>query len=495
MRAASSRLIEWYYSNYWQPQSEYLKIVTSLCLTSNLSVRKVSAHLVELSSKEGRKVQQQQQLQQQRNGITSDTNIPLESPTFDSLIKGAGSTFITGVFLPIFFCSIFDHNMPENTVMMRKAAKMKKTKKMCDFWWNRILKIQELNSVFFSILSVRLSVAAVDSVMNKVNSSPQKVRKFPGGNLARFEVDWRLHVCRSWVEKLFVHSVNHIINSHKARKSVLDIDISEEVRKNYWNQGSRSSSNVLSAVRSRIELLEDQGGAITIEILSFAEMICNATGLSECVLAVLEEMKRQNGLSDGNDSADGDAATDEGDEGCDAQEEEAVEKEEEEADGRDDGDFESGCSADSDVGVESDREEGPGSDDGVDLGLHNGNHLSAGCNASSGNSSGSSSSSSSYKRQREEAGEEEESDEEEEVVVRSLQPDGFRSRSSSCSFRKITTHRPSGWFTCGDQSVWPLGQIPGHSQTSTHNSCPLYLLREVQARAPTAGESNTVLLT
>jgi hypothetical protein len=162
MRAASSRLIEWYFTNYWQPQSEYLKSVTSLCLTSNLSVRKDGAHLIELSSKEERKLQQQQQ----RNGISNDTVPALESTTFDSLIKGAGSTFVTGVFLPIFLCSIFDHDMPESTVIMRKAVKIKKTKKMCDFWWSRILKIQELNSVFFSTLSVRLSVTAVDSVMS-----------------------------------------------------------------------------------------------------------------------------------------------------------------------------------------------------------------------------------------------------------------------------------------------------------------------------------------
>lgn len=216
LRAASNRLIEWYYSNYWLPQSKYLEMVSQSCIRLPLSKydKDDSKNETLLNS-----IKEQKKLRYQQSQTEQSQQQPIEDATFDILIKTSGATFITELFIPLFMNSIHhtdSTNVNYNGKNRKKMSmKNKMLKKQCDLWSARLIRIQEINKNFFTILSLHLCVSALESFsVNEVSNDHE---------LSSFKEDaskWKVSVNQFWLDKLLTFNMDIIcgVENEKIKK-------------------------------------------------------------------------------------------------------------------------------------------------------------------------------------------------------------------------------------------------------------------------------------
>ena len=210
-------------------------------------------------------------------------------PTFDSLVRSPGSTFFTEIFIPIFINSIFQYNLLENYDKIKKEenAKLKEMNKIFLFWWDKILKIQETNTNFLSILSIRLSLAILDSIQI-MKTTP--IGGATHGFLSRKEVEWRLYVCTSWFDKLVIHIITKIFSNEKKKKLYTNIDFYNEVKRIFRSSKFDKEKSVLFSIVNKYEsLIENCKYESKLhEILLLIKMINSKDFLQKSVFIVID---------------------------------------------------------------------------------------------------------------------------------------------------------------------------------------------------------------
>ena len=545
MRAAALRLMEWYHSNYWLPQSEYLREMSSLCLSSD--VRISSSESTVLIPKE----------HQTQYDMDPDLPIFLEdSPSFNSLIKLSGSTFITEIFIPLFLCSVYSHDLPHGTISMKVTVKSKKLRKTFELWWGRALKIQESSSKFYSIICTRLFVGVMDALEKGLETTP----KCPGV-LSRLDIGWRLAVCESWVGKLFKQNVKQLIEAVNGKNSELERDahIHEEIKNRYRTESASRGGGISGALRLRYnEMLcvirsaggKKSGAALQWmegleNVLCTVEMILDADLLRSCVALLSEEYNRnslgsaeeEEGEREGEEGGEED---EEGDKGVDGESDfdgsiDSGDDNDEDSDGNDDdrgdstgvmkdgrvvaNEAESSSTvgrviSNSNITMDSEDEDhapddvvkntssSSGSSGGVGRGvLKRGRdddlishskvqgHSTPVCQSSS-------SSSVSHINAKNTPTDVNNNNDNSTSSSSSSKTDSHNTTSSTENSNKKAnksnshqtnanknTHKqtPKGWTVCSDHSAWPLGLLQGEGLDGL-GRCPLYLLAEVKGR-------------
>ena len=539
MRAAAQRLMEWYHTNYWSPQSEYLKEMSSLCLSSD--VRTSSSESTVLIPKE------------QQTEYHTDPDLPIfleDSPTFNSLIKLSGSTFITEIFTPLFLCSVYSHDLPHGTVSMKIAVKSKKLRRTFELWWGRTLKIQESSSRFFGIICTRLFVGALDVLENGTEMTPRS----PGVS-SRVDIEWRLAVCESWIGKLFRQSVKQLIQAVNGRNSESERDahIHEEIRNRFTQEIASRGGGTSGALRLRYnEMLcvlqragsagkKKSGAALKWlegleNVLCSVEMILDTDLLHSCVTLLSEEYKRiKSGSAEdegeqGEGGVEGESDFDGSVHSGDDHDHDDISDGDHDSNDNDDGEDDDDVSKDEDVVAQSastDQRVIPNIDINIRADDKEGERLIVDhaldnivrdtSNRSDSNSGGgrgglkrrreddcmesshsqvkapsspsSSSSSSSSGRQinmKNTPIDVNNSSNNNNNNNRKLTDNSNKKENVSKSIHQMNhknTHKqtPRGWTVCSDHSAWPLGMLQGEALDGL-GRCPLYLLTEVTGR-------------
>ena len=422
LRAAALRLVEWYHNNYWLPQSEYLKTTSLLCITAHLSVKK------------------------DNKNVTLNEDLQ----TFDSLVRSPGSTFFTEIFIPTFINSIYQYNLQETYDKIKKEenAKSREISKIFEFWWDRILKIQETNSKFFTILVLRLCMSIKDSF--------DKTQIFPRGNatndtLPKKQFQWRMHVCTSWLEKLLIHLITLAFSNEKKKNSCTNIDFFNEVKKVFTNFDNNNQIDMTTTIIRKYEIIKEISEYSTQlnEITLLAKMINSTDTLKKSIFSVLDDLgmkgskyftKECNGSSDSIK----DIATTSRDENniqieCESEEESEVMVET------------------SDVSVNQ---------------------------ADNGNASRSS-----YENKRKIASVNDDQNNSKSCSSRPKISPIQKQRKLQCSRGREEEIIPlGGWFKHAAFTPWPIGILSGESLDDIHR-CPLYLLQEVVCKMPHTGKS------
>ena len=414
---------------------------------------------------------QHQKANQQNKGEQADTSSPVDDmPSFESLVRSPGSTFFTEIFLPAFVNSICKISLPESSGKQKKLdqAKTKVISKMFEYWWDRILKIQQTNQKFLTILTPKLCVLALETITGTVKDSP-----FGSLDLDSEEVVWRLLICRSWVDKLFSHMIDQAVGS----KVTLDIpgkkSLNEEVMSHLSNQHIDRRNSILGAVLDRCDNLrgDSKHKEIAEGIMRVAEMICATDLIFNSVTHVLADMrlKEIRGIG-GHDSLPSvPPRLEEGASGDTEREKDGSSTQDEVDDDR---------NLQNKVNLTVEGDEGRSYN-----------------TSSSGSSSSSSSSghSNSNKRQRTEIESEPSPHANSTLFTKAISSSvntNISSRSGggdNSVKRHDRVSRPpipistAGWFTCPSPSVspWPIGLLSGECLTSV-SRCPLYLLEEVR---------------
>ena len=175
-------------------------------------------------------------------------------PTFDSLVRSPGSTFFTEIFIPTFINSIYQFNLQESYDKIKKEenAKSREINKIFEFWWDRILKIQETNSKFFNILVSRLCMSITDS-FDKIQIFSR--RKVNHEILSQKQFEWRMHVCTSWLDKLLLHLIILAFSNEKKKNSYTNIDFYNEVKKVFLNLDNDDKTDMMTAIISHLFII------------------------------------------------------------------------------------------------------------------------------------------------------------------------------------------------------------------------------------------------
>ena len=211
--------------------------------------------------------------------------------TFDSLVRSPGSTFFTEIFIPTFINSIYQYNLQETYDKIKKEeiAKSREISKIFEFWWDRILKIQETNSKFFTILVFRLCMSITDSFY--------KTQIFPRGNatydtLPKKQFQWRMHVCTSWLEKLLIHLITLAFSNEKKKNSYTNIDFYNEVKKKFLNFDNNDQIDMMTTIIRKYEIIKGHSEYSTQlhEITLLAKMINSTDALKKGIFSVIDDI-------------------------------------------------------------------------------------------------------------------------------------------------------------------------------------------------------------
>mmetsp|Transcript_11526 Transcript_11526/g.11166 ORF Transcript_11526/g.11166 Transcript_11526/m.11166 type:complete len:578 (+) Transcript_11526:116-1849(+) len=243
LRAASKRLIEWYYSNYWLPQSKYLEMVSQSCISLPLSKydNDESKSVTLLNTTKEQRKSRHQQLK------TEKEQLPIEEATFDVLIKTSGATFITELFIPLLMNSIHT-KLSSNGHRIKTSMKNRMLKKQCDLWSARLIRIQEINKNFFIILSLHLCISTLDNMGIYDVSYDQDLLSDE-----KISSEWKVCVNEYWLDKLLIFNMDIIcggennkikkeFESKKQQFSVLEVsNLVEEVKTKSLNQIQQGS--------------------------------------------------------------------------------------------------------------------------------------------------------------------------------------------------------------------------------------------------------------
>ena len=372
-------------------------------------------------------------------------------PTFDSLVRSPGSTFFTEIFIPTFINSIYQFNLQESYDKIKKEenAKSREINKIFEFWWDRILKIQETNSKFFNILVSRLCMSITDSF--------DKIQIFSRRNvnhdiLSPKQFEWRMHVCTSWLDKLLLHLIILTFSNEKKKNSYTNIDFYNEVKKVFLNLDNDEKTDTMTAIINKCEIITENSDYLSQinEILLLARMINSTETLKKSIFSVIDDI----GLKEGK----------------------YVAKE---------------CIHSSFVDVDTDIRMASGGEDNIQKDGEEKSEMTGKDDHVNRADISSTSYNSSNENKRKITGiDHDENSSKNCIGVKniSLTQKQKNLQSGRGRGREEEIIPQGGWFTHSAFTPWPIGVLPGESLENVHR-CPLYLLQEVVQEIPYNGKS------
>jgi hypothetical protein len=153
---------------------------------------------------------EQKKSRHQQSKIEQSQQHPIEDATFDIFIKTSGATFITELFIPLFMNSIHTILSCNGKNRMKTSMKNKMLKKQCDLWSERLIRIQEINKNFFTILSLHLCISALDGIGIYNTFYDQDL--FSDKEIFS---EWKVSVNQFWLDKLLILNMDIICGVEK----------------------------------------------------------------------------------------------------------------------------------------------------------------------------------------------------------------------------------------------------------------------------------------